>query len=632
MMQLDAKYKRIYLIILSISFLLFLSSCKPSETEVTDPTETIIPTEVTPMNLISQINLVTEHPKAYEKIEFELTDTETFKSLETNPFDYRDVHIQGVFTSPSGEVYAIPAFWYQDYEIVLNTSWTAPPNGISGRASTNPDEPQGLEMVNYIGDPHYRLRYLPEEAGLHTLHLEVKKEGVIVQILQTSVTIDEGTKDYKGVIKVEETHKRNFVFEDGSTFMPVGQNNAWYTSSTRQTEDYRVWFELMHDNFANFTRIWMGTWSFALHWGNAHDDFTSRLNQAARLDKVFDLAAEYDIYFMLALLNHGQFSAIVNPQWASNPWNEANGGPLSYPSQFFSHLGAKETYKQQLLYILGRYGYSTQVMAWELFNEVDWTDNFNSAIVYMWHSEMSQFIKENDPYNRMVTTSYKGHTGGAYQSPWIDFANPHSYDYTSKNIMVHLPPVLNNLFTQYNKPILQSEIGINWRNGTDTTAADPTGISLKQAQWAGIMGGGAGAAMNWWWDSWVHPNNLYYRFIGVGKYAQQMDMVGDYYDRLPALPGVHVSNSQTGLLGYRIDNRVYGYAFDNNWRHNYTTINQKNVTYRIPITTGAYSLSIYNTDSGEIIETRTISTFNDFLEFDLTFTEDIAFIIVEDNQ
>jgi len=333
---------------------------------------------------------------------------------------------------------------------------------------------------------------------------------------------------------------------------------------------------------------------------------------------------------MLTLLNHGQFSATVNAQWANNPWNKDKGGILDYPAQFFTNVQAKETYKQQLLYIIGRWGYSSHLAAWELFNEVDWTDNFNSTAVYMWHIEMAEFVKENDPYNHMVTTSYKGTTGGAYQSKWIDFVNPHDYGYASKSIMEHLSPVLESLYNNYKKPVLHSEIGINWENGANNRTLDPTGISLKQSQWTGMMGGGAGGAMNWWWDSWVHPNDLYYRFKGAGAFAQKMDMVGTNYDQLRLLSGVTVSLNNADLLGYRIDNRVYGYAYDTEWRYNYTTINEKTALFTIPLTSGNYELTIYNTDTGELIETRTLVITNGIAQFNLTFTEDIAFIILED--
>ena len=145
-----------------------------------------------------------------------------------------------------------------------------------------------------------------------------------------------------------------------------------------------------------------------------------------------------------------------------------------------------------------------------------------------------------------------------------------------------------------------------------------------------VMGGGAGGAMNWWWDSWVHPNDLYYRFKGAGAFAKLMDMVGTNYDQLKTLSGVTVTLNNVGILGYRIDNRVYGYAYDTEWRHNYTNINEKTASFTIPLASGNYEMTLYNTDTGEVIETRTLVISNGIASFNLTLTEDIAFIILEE--
>ena len=148
------------------------------------------------------------------------------------------------------------------------------------------------------------------------------------------------------------------------------------------------------------------------------------------------------------------------------------------------------------------------------FSEVNWTDNYqiNAVNINNWHREMARFLKENDYRGRMVTTSYNYEQGAAYRLEEIDFVNPHNYDYNDKSIPATLPAVLNQLHGLYDKPVLQSEIGINWQNGYSTAQVDPAGITLRQAAWAGMMGGGAGGAMHWWWDSWVHPGDLYHQF------------------------------------------------------------------------------------------------------------------------
>ncbi len=613
--------RKFFITIILVLLLLFISSCN-NNGNGTGPGQNGEENKM----YINKIEVVTENPKQYEKLELKLTDTQEFKQLEINPFNYREFKVMAEFEAPSKNRYSIPAFWYHDYETYLNENWPVQPQGIHGIASKDQSEPQGLDVIDLIGDPHFRIRYFPLENGEYNVKLSIYIDEALVQTLTSSLVVAENQEEFKGLIQVEEKHKRNFVFANGDTFIPVGQNTAWYTSSTRQTEDYKIWFQKMRENEANFGRIWMAPWSYALHWGVDHDDFTSKQGAAARLDKTLEIAEEYEIYFMLALLNHGQFSAVTNPKWQENPYNVINGGFLDLPSKFFSSKRAKETYKQQLLYIIARYGYSPYIMAWELFNEVDWTDQFNEAIVFMWHSEMAAFLKENDPYHHLVTTSYKYRFGGAYTSKNIDFTNPHDYGYNGESMLNRLVPVLDESFFRYNKPVIHSEIGVNWQSGPETYAEDPTGISLKQAQWAGIMGGGAGAAMNWWWDSWVHPHDLYYRFKGAGVYAKQMDMTGDSYTLLHKLSGVSLNNNNVGILGYIIDDRIYGYLADKRWTNKKPTVASKEVSVSIPFKNGSYIVDIYNTDTGEIMETKTIVISNQKLELNVTFVEDIAFI------
>lgn len=617
--------KTIFLLI----FLILLVGCELSMNKTTQTQKTTITTTEIVENkehYFNDIVLVTETPKAYELVEFALIQEVDIKSIH-NPYDYQEIKIIGEFTSPSAKVYKIPAFWTKDYDITLDPTWTQPPGDIQGMASRNPEEIQGLEMVVFKGEEHYRLRFLPEESGSFELIVKVYVRDELVQVLKTDIEVHSNSTSYHGIIKVEPTHKRNLIFTDGKTFIPIGQNTGWYTSSTRKTYDYQIWFENMAANGMNATRIWMATWGFALHWDD-YRDFTKRLNQAARLDRVVKLAHEHDIYFILSLLNHGQFSAITNPEWSLNPWNVRNGGILKTPNEFFYKREAKEIYKSQLLYIIARWGYSDHIMAWELWNEVDWTDNYNELDVTMWHKEMAEFIKANDPYNHLVTTSSVYETLGAYKLDSIDFVNPHNYGYANLNILHTLPPRLELIWQQYKKPVFHSEIGINWQSGPETANMDPEGITLHQQSWAGMMGGSLGGAMNWWFDSWVHHLNLYHRFKGAATYAKELNMVGSTYEQLRLEDKISISHDDVGILGYRIDNRIYGYLYDIKWKYNYPEIYTKyQVVVKIPFANGTYTLRVFDTMTGEVLSTSTLDVSNEMVELRISFKEDIAFII-----
>ena len=569
-------------------------------------------------------NLITEEAIVHEKVEFALVERNPgYIKANYNPFDYSKLKVYAVFTSPNHDkdIVAI-GFWYRDYVIILDT------NMATGKVKEG--EPDGMEMVNFVGDYEYRLRFQPDVSGLWTYKIYVEYDGGdITEELSGDIEVKDSSKEYKGLIKVDKSNNRTFMYEDGTTFMPIGENIGWWADNSRKTYDYYVWFANSNKNNMNIARIWMAPWGFCLHWGKSMYDLSDRLNYAARLDKVIEYADEFGIYIMLTLLNHGQFSTGADPTWNQNPYNVANGGILSKPEAFFTNKAAKDNYKNELLYIIGRYGYSDNIMCWELFNEVDWTDNadLNAVNIKMWHKEMGEFIKMNDSYGHMVSTSYKTEQGASFTLDVIDFACPHSYGYAGKNICDTLPSVLDKLYRQYNKPILHAEIGIDWQNGYNNYKLDPHGINLRQNSWAGMMGGGAGGAMNWWWDSYVHPYNLYYQFAGAGAYAKLMDLTGSDYTQLRTLSGVEKANG-VGLLGYRFDNRIYGYLYDVNWSYFNETGELSNVSLKIPFTNGTYTITFYNATSGVAFNTSEITVTSGVATINVPqFTSDIAFII-----
>ena len=575
---------------------------------------------------------VVEPAKQYEKVELALYEKELKIAAGGNPYDYNYMKVIAEITAPSGDKLLMPAFWYQDYQITLNTNANVSPSGVSGVASTDQSEPQGLEVVTPIGDPHYRLRFTPTEAGVHSVVFKIYKNNVLEATEhEMTVNVAASTENYKGVLEVDPTTNRNFRFSrTGETFVTVGQNTCWSTSSTRKTTDYDVWFDLMNQNAMNTTRIWMGPWAFGLHCGTSYNDFSSRYAAAARLDLLMEYAEKYDIYLMLCLINHGQFSTTVNPTWDSNPYNVANGGILEKPQQFFSSEEAKKAYKSELMYIIARYGYCSKILCWELFNEVDWCDGASLYAMWFktWHNEMGQFLKDNDPYHHMVSTSYRGTDGNANALDVIDFVSPHDYSYSNKNMITNIQSTQKTLFDKYSKPVFFGEIGLNGENGQNNYNQDSQGITLHQAQWSGMMSGGAGGAMNWWWDSYVHPHKLYYQFKGAGIFAKNMNLSGSDYALLAG--NASSSNSNVNVMGYYFNNRAYGYLYDKSWTYYNTNLVDKTGFVSMPMNNGTYEIRFYDTSTGLFIEGSTITktASGNVLTFDFpSFRYDVAFIV-----
>jgi hypothetical protein len=62
------------------------------------------------------------------------------------------------------------------------------------------------------------------------------------------------------------------------------------------------------------------------------------------------------------------------------------------------------------------------------------------------------------------------------------------------------------------KPQLLSEYGADFRGPVETLESDPEAIAFHQGLWAGLLAGGFGTGMSWWWDNVIDPEDLYFHF------------------------------------------------------------------------------------------------------------------------
>ncbi|MCK7487534.1 MAG: glycoside hydrolase family 5 protein [Bacillus subtilis] len=190
---------------------------------------------------------------------------------------------------------------------------------------------------------------------------------------------------------------------------------------------------------ANYARVWLAAWGFSPFWDDVYN-YDNRQSNLLGLDETLESAAENGIYIQLTLLHHGMFSALVNPMWPnnSNTWYTSKYGANPYadiltnPAQFFTADVAKDAFQDMLQYIVARYGYSDHLMAWEIFNEVDWVEGYAAISGAAWHKQMAEFIQAVDPYDHLVTTSVKGDsfTSSVYnvfRLAAIDYVNVHRY-------------------------------------------------------------------------------------------------------------------------------------------------------------------------------------------------------------
>lgn len=391
----------------------------------------------------------------YPKIEvrFELP------GLGGNPFDFTENDVVATFAQASGRTVTVPAF--------------------------------------FDGGVTWRVRYTPAQPGAVRL-LRITRNGAVVQpqnLERAAFVVNRQARP--GFVRRDPRHPARFVFGNGAIYYPLGHNVAWKSGDTPDVPEI---FARMGAAGENWSRVWMN------HWDNKNLDWvmnqplplgTLSLDVARRWDAIVAAAETHGIYFQMVLQHHGQYSTRVNPNWGENPWNAKNGGFLVTPDQFFANQRARALTKSKLRYIIARWGYSPHVLAWELFNEVQFTDAINNrreADVAAWHREMATFLRAQDPYKHLVTTSSDASIAGLYDA--MDYLQPHAYPVDPVSAGGGLGADAGG------RPIFFGEIGPSG----DLNADD--GRFLHPVLWSSLMSASSGAAQYWTWDN-IHRRDLY---------------------------------------------------------------------------------------------------------------------------
>ncbi|MEL6845711.1 MAG: hypothetical protein AAFP02_21100, partial [Bacteroidota bacterium] len=310
--------------------------------------------------------------------------------------------------------------------------------------------------------------------------------------------------------------------DDQKGLVLIGENLCWQNDNAYM--DYTKWLDDLTGNGGNYFRLWHAHWGLGIEWKNGWRQFQGlrRYQQAKAYyqDWLYEHSAERDVYIMLTLQHHGPVSTQVNPEWQNNPYNAANGGPCQSTADFFTDPQAIAHTKNRYRYIVARWAYSRAIMCWELFNEVEWTDNYDliQVDVALWHAEMAQYLKSIDPYQHLVSTSFakKQNSPLVWTNTDIDFTQTHFY-LNAPNFERVLSNGVKHFLDEYGKPTMNGEFGL----GLSSTLpqVDPDGIHLHNALWSTLFSGAMGTGMSWWWDIYIEVRNLGFHYDGLSKVA-----------------------------------------------------------------------------------------------------------------
>ncbi len=403
-------------------------------------------------------------------------------SISGNPFDYTENDIKATFRQPDGKSVTVPAFFDGGAD---NRTW--------------------------------RIRYTPRISGDYTL-TGITRNGSPVPLASLGAkkwTVAKDAASQSGFVRRDSKNPRRFRYENGSVYYPIGCNIAWGS----QGIEVPALITKLGAAGGNWSRVWMNHWDRKnLDWVDSKSKpGTYDLEAARKWDRIVDAAEKSGVRFQMVLQHHGQYSSTVNPNWDENPWNTANGGFLQKPEEFFTSERARALTRAKYRYIIARWGYSPSILAWELFNEVQFVDALRNktpeghAAVIAWHKEMAAFLKAQDPEHHLVATSSDTDIEGLYDA--VDYVQPHSYPPDAITMAASLEPL------KWNKPIFFGEVGPS--GGDNRLSGSVYEDFLHASLWASLMQSDtAGAAQFWYWDK-LESENLYSHYKAASGYLKE---------------------------------------------------------------------------------------------------------------
>jgi hypothetical protein len=528
----------------------------------------------------------------------------------SNPFDPAQARLLATITKPDKSKFQIEGFWYQEFKI----------QSINGQRSSMK-----------VGDPHWRISFTSTFPGEYLVSVEAKLGN------QTPILINHAVvTNYSAITKVT-TSGKSFV-KGSEPFIPFAYNIAW-ANRFEEIEKYDQWFSKASKAGVNVARVWMASWSLGIEWTDTGlGDYSKRLDRAWLLDKVFELGAKYGVGINLVFINHGAFSTTTNPEWYSNPYNSANGGPIANAGEFATSEDAWKFWERRVRYIVARYAAYPSLFTWEWWNEVNFTP-ITSKDLSAWTKKSNALLDTWDPYNTMITSSW---ASGASLQEWdgSDYAVTHVYDASDpiKSLAVQADALRAAV---PNKPILVGEMGSGTL--TEDPFSDPKGLHLHNSQWAATFLGFAGPASYWWWDIYVDPLNLWPITTGLAKLTKSLDvatMTPARQSCLPLTTCLTLSSPKTTIGWIRhnnfdrsaktqllLDAAIESLRTKKPIKTVFPDPTSKGGTVSISVpANGSYEITFSNSFTGKIISTSKVVSKKQLLAVKVPrFTGDIAF-------
>ncbi|MFM2089720.1 MAG: hypothetical protein RLZZ127_209, partial [Planctomycetota bacterium] len=414
-------------------------------------------------------------------------------ATHANPFDPDTIQVDAVITAPDGQERSFPAFWYQPYERRLEG---------------------GRERLDLVGGGEWRVRWRPQQPGLHRWRIRSQDAGGARTDLAGELTALPG--DRPGYIRIAATDPTLLERRPGGWFYPIGQNLCQELDLQQPIPDempgqdrngtytYDRFLDRMGAARMTWFRLWLTPWSFGLEgrrgWPGFHGHGRYSQENAWRLDHVLDRAEALGMAVNLTLTHKSEYA--LDNCWADAPLNAGQGGPLADRRDFFTDPGVRTSYRKRLRYLVARWGDSPAVMAWELFGEANLVPGYEPSEAADWHRDLARTLQSLDHDRHPVFTHCHNWQVGTslWELPEIGCVQGNGYIRPPNRTTDHVVNFARYLdeVARFRKPVFVAEYG--GRSELGAPSADYLHAQLHSGLWASWTGPFAGAAFPWWWN------------------------------------------------------------------------------------------------------------------------------------
>lgn len=600
----------------------------------------------------------------YQKFEVSFQINKSFPANSMLPYYYYDpsdprgidgITIDGHFIAPSGRELVVPSFYYQEYS----------------RSGSN------LIATNNFS---WRLRFAPEEAGNYGYFITITdRNGTTRYPAAGTLPFTSVESGARGFVRTSTRDPRFLEFSNGESYVPISSGHQWWKFGKGRSQDYEQTFAEFNRNGINFTRIWDQNDGYGLtvegHFDayNYPDDFNptdrgidinsipkgTQMNQRGNFeeDLILQAAERSGVYIILG--SHGDPYWIWDASIYTDSWNTH---PVAFDDP--AHI---RYWQRNFRYRVARWGYSTSVMAWEVWNEHGHVPVNSGA--YNFYQIYGQYQIQTDPYHHFRTTSQgsQAWSPAFWASSAFDIASYHDYmmisrypaelTYDAANFVYRFAQCLRTSDARgcglglgdtstWNgpvKPIFWGELD------TGTTQWNQANISVKAThdiRWAGLFSPIGSAPIDWYWDQETDA------FIATkhaeasiaSAYFRGVDYAGLRFSFLSSddvrntSESVAVSNPKLRVLALRASGGAQAFAWVQNrdnarWDQGVNTT-PLSATFSITqMAAGNYRVEIWDTYTGQVTDGGVVAANNGTLTVQVNnLTRDVAIKLISTQQ